>query len=123
MNHWEQLTAWFCSWFWCVPSVSLLTSQAGLCPSLGCLAVPVPLAALWLCIFSGTVLFCSLLKCKEVLTILPSFALNLFCLLAAIKTKSHVLCKWIFSILMLSGTLGHFLLQTVCALLGGGVGL
>lgn len=54
---------------------------------------------------------------------LPGFALNVFCLLAAIKNKSHVLCKWIFPILMLSGALGHSLLQCVCVLLGSGAGL
>lgn len=79
-----------------------------LCRAAWLFLLPMPLPGLWLCIFSGTVLFCSLMKHKEMLAILSSLnifcllailsALNIFCLLAAITTKSHVLCKWIFPI-------------------------
>lgn len=47
------------------------------------------------------------------LSILLGFALNVFYLLTAIKTKSHMLCKWIFPVLLPSGALVHFLLQHV----------
>jgi len=120
LNHQKQLKAWLAAAVYGVlPLNTRSRPKACLCPpSMDCLSC---FSSLCLCKAPGSACLeikcfvSSLIKWREILSILLGFVLNVFYLLIAVKNKSHMLCKWISPVLMLSGAL-VYLLQHVLTL-------